>query len=280
MFKSKGFTIGFIILCALNLFLIFGLIYVSSGRADSNMNKIVQTTEAGETQSSPTGVIPDEPTTPEPATEAPVVVRALTTEDPHTMPVVGELIPEQGTLSINESAAVGVVFHKLPAFDSAETEGNLVNYRGSFQVDGKIYVTDTDGKPYLMYHTAEDYYVTSNTTYVNYTPSLRMVAENSEKVTSFASPDGKSELAILQEDGNHLIFSLKRNGQTILDNVVAVYDAYGTARFEYLSAQGAATGDLSFSYEEGRLSLVTAVFSKEISLNGDRFNTLSLAVKN
>lgn len=61
MFKSKGFTIGFIILCAVNLLLLAGLIYVLSGRADKNMDKFVhKTTEAGQGTKAPTGSIPDE----------------------------------------------------------------------------------------------------------------------------------------------------------------------------------------------------------------------------
>ena len=285
MFKSKGFTIGFIILCALNLFLIAGLIYVSSGRADDNMKKITNTTAAeGETRP-PTGSIPDETG----ATEAPEITesetekasgtqRALTADDPHTMPVVLETIPEKGSLSIVESSAVGVVFHKLPAFDSAETEGNVINYRGTFETDGKIYVPDSDGKPYLMYHTADGYYVTGNSNYVTYKPSSRTTPESPEKAAEYISSDRKTSLTIFQEDGNHLVFTLSRNGVPVLENVVAVYDAYGTARFEYLSADGVSTGDLTFSYEEGKLSLLTAVFPKAIETDGTKFTSVSLSV--
>ena len=278
MFKSKGFTIGFCILAALNVFLIVVLIMVSSGRADSAMDKITHTTQATGQETSPTGKIEDI-TTPEVTTEAPVTARALTKDDPHSLPVVGEMFKEDGSFSINESTAVGVVFHKLPVFDSADAEGNIINYRGTFSVDGKIYVTDSDGKPYLMYHTAEGYYVTGNTTYVKYTASDQAVQESPEKVTDYISPDGRTEMTIYQEDGNHLVFTLKRTRETVLENVVAVYDHYGKARFEYLAGQSAATGDLTFTYEEGKLSMVTVMLAKEINLEGDKFSLLSLSVK-
>ena len=41
VFKSKGFTIGFSILAALNVFLIVVLILMATGRADNAMDKIV-----------------------------------------------------------------------------------------------------------------------------------------------------------------------------------------------------------------------------------------------
>ena len=278
MFKSKGFTIGFCILAALNVFLIVVLIMVSSGRADSAMDKITHTTQATGQETSPTGKIEDI-TTPEVTTEAPVTARALRKDDPHSLPVIEELFNEEGSFSIIESAAVGVVFHKLPAFDSADAEGNIINYRGTFPVDGKIYVTDTDGKPYLMYHTTEGYYVTGNTTYVKYTPKDQTISDSPEKVAEYVSPDGRSEMTIYQEDGNQLIFTLKRTGETILENAVAVYDHYGKARFEYLAGQSVATGDLTFTYEEGKLSMVTVMLAKEINLEGDKISMLSLSVK-
>ncbi len=280
MFKSKGFTIGFSILAALNVFLVVVLIIISSGKADDAMKKIVQTTEAKETQqaeTSPTGRIEDE-TYPS-ATEAPIVVRALTQDDPHTMPVLGELIKEQGSFSINESTGFGVVFHKLPVFDSAEAEGNTINYRGTFSVDGKIYVTDTDGAPYLMYHTTDGFFVTGNATYVRYSADVRMTQEDPDKVTVYVSQDGRTEMTVQQEDGNHLIFTLKRNGDTLLENAIGSYDSYGSARFEYLTGGGAAMGSLTFSYEDGKLSLVTVFLNKEINLDGDKFSTLTLTVK-
>ena len=287
MFKSKGFTIGFIILAALNLFLLIGLIYVLSGRADNSMDQFVRkTTEADQGTKAPTGSIPDETgitdTVPDEPTEAPTEEalnqRTLTTDDPHTMPVTMELIMEKGSISIIESSGYGVVFHKKPAFDSAETEGNLINYRGTFETDGKIYVPDDDGKPYIMYHTTDGYFVTGNASYITYKPSGRTIPENPEKVTEYFLQDRKTTLTIFQEDGNHLIFTLYRNGKPLLENVVAAYDAYGTARFEYLSVNGVATGDLTFSYEEGKLSLLTAVFNKEIQADGTKFSSLALSV--
>ena len=278
MFKSKGFTIGFIILAALNVFLIVVLILLSTGRGDSAMDKIIRTTTTAEEPVSPTGII-DDVTSPV-ETEPPFTARVLTVNDPHSLPVVGELIKEQGSFTINESAAVGVVFHKLPVFDSAEAEGNTVNYRGTFQVDGKIFVTDSDGKPYLMYHTAEGYYVTGNSNYVKYKAAAGTVPEAPEKVTDYVSQDGRSQLTVHLEDGSHLLFSLTRNGETLLENAVAVYDQYGSARFEYLTEMGASTGDLTFSYEGGTLSVLTVLFAKEIPVDGDKFSTLTLTVKN
>lgn len=280
MFRSKGFTIGFSILAALNVFLVVVLIIISSGRADDAMNKIVQTTEAKEAkteETSPTGKIEDETIPSE--TEAPVVVRVLTQDDPHTLPVLGELIKEQGSFTINESTGFGVVFHKLPVFDSAEAEGNTINYRGTFQVDGKIYVTDSDGEPYLMYHTEDGYFVTGNASYVKYTAKARMTQEDPDKVADYISQDGRTEMTIHEEDGNHLIFTLLRNGETILQNAVGTYDSYGSARFEYLTADGAAYGNLSFTYEEGKLSLVTVFLNKEINLSGDKISTMTLTLK-
>ena len=278
MFKSKGFTIGFSILAALNVFLIVVLIIVSSGRADNAMDKITHTTAPSNQEQSPTGKIEDE-TEPLTPTEAAVTARALTKNDPHSLPVIEEMIKEEGSFSIIESAAVGVVFHKLPAFDSAEAEGNIVNYRGTFKVDGKIYIPDSDGKPYLMYHTEDGYYVTGNTSYVKYISSDQTIPESPEKVSDYMSQDGRSEMTIYQEDGNHLVFTLKRNGETVLSNVVAVYDHYGKARFEYLAGQSAATGDLTFTYEEGKLSMVTVVLTKEINLDGDKISMLALSIK-
>ena len=278
VFKSKGFTIGFSILAALNVFLVVALILLATGKADNAMDKIVHTTPASEEAQSPTGRIEDL-TTPEVPTEAPNIVRTLTKDDPHSLPVVDELIKEQGSFTINESAAVGVVFHKLPVFDSAEAEGNIVNYRGTFTVDGKIYVTDSEGKPYLMYHTEDGYYVTGNPAYVKYTSADRTVPEDAGKVTDYVSQDGRTEMTIHQEDGDHLIFTLKRHGETVFENAIAVYDHYGQARFEYMSGQGAGTGDLTFSYEEGKVTMVTVMLTREINLEGDKISTLSLSVK-
>lgn len=278
MFKSKGFVIGFSILAALNVFLIVVLILVSTGKADKAMDRITHTTQASGQETSPTGRIEDI-TTPEVPTEASVSVRALRKDDPHSLPVIEEMIKEEGSFTINESAAVGVVFHKLPVFDSAEAEGNIVNYRGTFPVDGKIYVTDSDGKPYLMYHTTEGYYVTGNAAYVKYTAKDQTMPESAEKAADYVSQDGRSEMTINGEDGNHLVFTLKRNGDIILENAVAVYDHYGKARFEYLAGQSVATGDLTFTYEEGKLSMVTVMLTKEINLDGDKVSMLSLSVK-
>jgi len=254
MFRSKGFTIAFVILSIMILGLSGLFIYlVTTPDAATNLEmKFISGIDSSEaeTSSAPTTEAPTtsavkttepEPTTREPDTE----LRGLYDDESHQYPVLGEDIPLRGKLKIIRSgdSGEGLVFHKLPRFDSADSVGNQTIYSGEFNIIAKVYVED-NGRPVLMYKTEDNYYVTGSTTYVEFTPSAEStIPKDSTKVMSYGYDENTGVVVIVyNEDGNHLTFSIFNyvNGSTsdVLMNVIAEYDSDGTGRFEYQNNDG------------------------------------------
>ena len=263
MFRSKGFTIAFCFLSVLILALAAIFCYLIFGRGSNALieeyKEIANRTET-ETETEP--VSDTEPSTtesdtetePEPSTEEtePTVntaedytIRALYSYEPHTYPVAGEDIPERGVLTIIKSgdAGEGLVFHKKPAFDHEKTPGNQTIYSGTFNITDKVYIIDHD-RPYVMYKTEDEYYVTGSTTYVTYeSGSEPIVTPNKKKVTTYGMSENEGiVITVFYEDGNHVVFSVFNyiDGRTepVLENVIAKYQDNGTARFEYHNKDG------------------------------------------
>lgn len=199
----------------------------------------------------------------------------------HVYPLIQEIIEEKGTLTLNPAVenTGGVVFHKKPAFDGMDAEGNVVNFRGAYDITGKIFILDND-KPYLMYVTNDGYYVTSNKSYVNYSALSQSVAQDPDKVTTYGY-DSESGiiLTVYAEDGNHVVFSvLSYDGATatpILDDVVAQYDAFGVAHFEFMNGHPV-DGTLAFQKGEAGVASVTVKFDEAIEVEGRSITELTL----
>ena len=172
-------------------------------------------------------------------------IRALYPYQPHTYPVTGENIPERGVLEIIRSGdeGEGLVFHKKPEFDSENAPGNQIIYSGTFNITDKVYVVDNN-RPYIMYHTEDDYYVTGSTTYVKYEKANEpTITPNKLKVTTYGlNEQEKIVVTVHYEDGNHVVFSVydyvDQKQTPVLANVIAKYQDNGTAKFEYHNKDG------------------------------------------
>lgn len=257
MFRSKGFTIAFTLLSILILALLAILIYLVFGKGSSALiegyNAITQDQTETEPPVTDTEPVPTE-TEPEPTevstTEEPTeptinsaedyTVRPLYVYQDHKYPVIGENIPERGVLTIIRSGdnGEGLVFHKKAAFDHESAPGNQVIYSGTFNITDKVYIIDNN-RPYILYHTEDDYYVTGSTTYVKYEiANPTTVTPRKAKVTSYGLTENEGiEVKVYYEDGNHVVFSIfdyvNNEESPVLENVIAVYQDDGTARFEY-----------------------------------------------
>jgi len=256
MFKSKSFTIAFIILSIMILGLSGFFIYlVTTPEAATNLEMKfisgVDTSEADQPTLT-TAATTEEPTTEETTTvpesttrEADTELRGLYEDEQHLYPVLGEDIPLKGTLTIIKSGdnGQGLVFHKLPRFDDASVEGNQVIYSGTFRIIAKTYVED-NGRPVLMYKTEDNYYVTGSTNYVDFTADEDpLIAKDASKVMSYGYDENSGAVVVVySEDGNHLAFSIFNyvDGGTTpaLTNMVAEYDINGTGHFEYQNHDG------------------------------------------
>lgn len=284
MFRSKGFTIAFCILALMIMTLMFVLGYLLfSGSGSQIIENTANLTTQATTTTEPPTTTTEEPTTtteaPTTTTEEPTTtteevhdytLRALTKDDDHQLPVVGEEIPEKGVLTIVRAGdnEEGLVFHKRPRFDGMNASGNLVNFSGSFDIVSKIYIMD-NGRPFLMYKTHDDYYVTSSEFYVSYVPDKPPVTEKDvTKVVSFGynEPAGVV-ITVHQDDGSHMALSIfdydAANSSTVplLINLIAEYDEDGSAHFEY--------HDVDESVHTGRITFGTpdsAYISKEITV--------------
>ena len=271
MFKSKKFTVAFVLLVLLNAALAGVLIYLLAGNGNplKPVNPSVADTSEAEPKESE-----EEPSETEPVeTEKPLPggIRALMERDPHTFPVVNEDIPFEGVLTIVKSGdnGEGIVFHAKPKFDSATEEGNRIYYTGDFNITAKIYIED-NGIPYLMYKTDDGFYVTSNSEYVSF-------KQNGSALPSGVTGEYRSDsssyfITIFRDDRKHAVFSLYgydgQNTFVILSNVVAVYDDYGNASFEYqIDVSQYATGLLRFE-DTGDRRKLTALFYEPLPLSG------------
>ncbi len=265
MFRSKPFTVAFSILSVLIVALIVLFLYLVFGKGKDLLMPVegqqpidtvqAEVTDAAVTDPGPATVEPDtetfEETTAETTTEAPTEpldtsVRALHSDEPHEYPIVGEDIREDGTVTIIKSGdnGEGIVFHAVPAFDAADTPGNVTNYSGTFVVMGKQYILD-NGSPFLMYKTLDGYYVTSSEAYIHFDAIKRTISANNAKIADYGKNEGEEiVIRIHHEDGSHLAFSVYNyspaSGELLpaLENVVAVYTDNGVANFEYHYSDG------------------------------------------
>lgn len=270
MFKSKGFTITFSILAVILIALIVFFCYLVFGKgAEKILTEGHLVATIPETESA----VPDVTTTSETETEeettesteptkAPTdkVTRPMKTDDARSYPVVNEVIPETGVITIIKSgdAGEGIVFHAKPQFDDANAEGNISNYDGSYNIAGKIYILN-NGKPFLLYKTEDGYYCTSSPVYMSYAASSTTAKPDPAKVGVYGENDDQSLLVeVFSDDGNHVVFSIynydKAEGakMAVLENIVAEYSAGGIANFEYHYEDGYDhTGTIAFENTDG-----------------------------
>lgn len=272
MFKSKAFVIAFVFLVLLNLGLgVFLIVLLPRGNSPVDFfptNTSEQTTLSEQTD-----------LTEEIAEDS--SLRVLKEDEAHRYPVLSEEIEEKGVLSVNESTAIGVTFHASPVFDDANTKGNIVNYRGSYDIVAKVFVND-NGKPYLMYKTDDGYYVTSNKTYVTYKTQTLKIPEDKRKVAVYGKADGhKILLTVHQEDGIHLAFSLNShdgaNSERLLSNVIAAYDDAGTAHFEYAANGRVIEGSVRFELNDTGSYEATIDFGESIVVLGETLREVTLS---
>ena len=263
MFRSKGFTAAFISLSVVIAALLFVFIYLVSGvgrgRLEKEMEKIAEsqyeeavgtssTPETSGSSESAETTTTEAPTTTEPSTEAiDTEIRALKPGEPHNYPLINELIDELGVLSITKpgDSGEGLVFHALPQFDDPYSEGNVIRTAGSFDTLGKIFILDND-RPFLMYYTSDELFVTSSPAYVSYKNRVgNTIAKEAEKVGSYGYDENTGIVAVVYaEDGDHVAFSLFDYDASsdqltpVLPNIIGAYSADGTAYFEYHGSDG------------------------------------------
>ncbi len=264
MFKSKGFTIAFSILSLIAAALLVVFFYLLFGKgADALIQGVL------------ISPIETEETTEEDLTEdVKYTIRALTPEEPHVYPVVGEAIPEAGLLTIIKAGKdnEGITFHKLPKFDASDAPGNIVHKSGSFEVVSKIFV-DEEGGAYPMYRIADGYYITSNPNFVSYKADETVLPPDlSKKATYGHSGTSGILVRILTEDGNHVAFSISTfSGDVrtpVLDNVIAKYDAFGAAHFEFWNQSEAVEGSLLFIKKADSKYSITVKFDSPVLIGG------------
>ena len=275
MFKSKGFTAAFIIMSLIAAALAVFLCTLVFGQGKEKL--LTQFAESN----SPTEAEEFPETTSEEAVVS-TEVRGLHRTEDHVYPVMDDEIKESGKLTIvTGGAANGVVFHKRPLFDDASTEGNVVHASGTFDVVSKLYIYDEE-TAYLMYHVADGYYVTSNPKYVSYKPDSVKVLPDAKKKRVYGYDDESGVIVrIFQEDGNHLAFSayhLKgKVTEPVLENIIASYDAFGTAHFEYKCGDDAAEGAIVFAINEDNGDyMINLRFDVPVTFGGNEVTEIRL----
>ncbi len=305
MFRSKLFTVAFSILSVLivGLIVIFCYLVFGNGKAkleqaytgttspententdfDPNLWSDTDTTAYEEAAFSDTEAQTSEVTT-EPTTETteetteeietePIdtTVRALKSDEPHSLPIVGQDIAEMGWLTIMKSGdnGEGIVFHGSPQFDAADSPGNVTNYSGTFDITDKIYILN-NGTPFLMYKTLDGYYVTSSEVYVHFDPAEgeRTIGKDDTKRGDYGLSEGEEIVVrVYHEDGSHIAFSMfnysPASGELmpVLENVIAEYTSNGVANFEYHNSDGLPhRGTIAFETVQG------AEYSKRVDV--------------
>ena len=290
LFKSKGFTTGFILLSILILFLTAVLVYLLSGRGPNGKPQI--STYDGsqdltsEIRTDPVEEIPSDSASPEPASLSTETVtgsesesqstsgsetqsvsgseaqsssdsgsqgasvsepqtqhafRGLEPDEKHIFPVMNEVIPERGKLTVHRSE--GLIFHTKPQFDRLEENNNILVNDGEFEVVGKIFVRTNSGTPAMMYKTKDGYYTTSDPELVSYQAEHTTFVPNRYFVGTYGSSAGKGIVVqVFSEDGNHVAFSIYNdNGGTLtpaVENIVAEYEDSGWGNFEFMYTDG------------------------------------------
>ena len=267
MFRSKGFTITFIILSVMITALLGVFIYLVSGAGKGSLEKELEeiaeaqyqealesTGDASSESTTPTETEKETTTAETTTTKAAETTEAIDTEiralkpgEPHTYPLIHEIIDEAGVLTIVRPGDVGegLVFHVQPQFDDPHSEGNVVYTNGSFDTSGKVFILEQD-KPFLMYYTVDGYFVTSSPVYVSYKSRVgTTIAKEEAKVGSYGyNEDAGIVCVVYCEDGDHVAFSLfdydKNQDKLtpVLEYIIGAYTADGTARFEYHGSDG------------------------------------------
>ena len=159
LFKSKGFTAGFIVLALLILLLGAVLVYLLSGRGANlpdiiTMNPDERTAVDTVSDTEPVTSESAEETTPSEATEPEDIAedkqfRALTADENHQYPVLNEMVQENGTLK-----TIGSKYDYADFFTSISSiygDNIVINsgsaYFNSEQSIAKFVLTDQDGAP-------------------------------------------------------------------------------------------------------------------------------------
>lgn len=302
MFKSKGFTAAFIILSLLIIALGGVFIYLLVG---GEGEQIIENVIVGPSDEAPT-LPPSEPqdTTPEeaesgeaeetaaeddsleaqPSEEAAVSdipadtpgdyqLRARLMSEPHNLPLIDELITEDGYITIvkDGDAGEGITFRQDPAVGTATKMGDVVNHSGSFDISQKLYIL-YNGQPFLLYKTADNYYVTSSRTYVSFTARTpHIVSEDPDRIGTYGEAEGSGLcLKVHQDDGQTMAFSLyNADGSDFLVNVIGTYNSEGRAKFEFHNSDGNfADGTLSFSEPDNGKRTAVISFSAPVAADG------------
>lgn len=274
MFKSKGFTTAFILMSLVAALLLVFFLSLVFGKGKENLVNRMASGGSGNNPAAFAQSSEEE----EHSTE----FRALFASEEHVYPVLSEEIKESGNLTVIEGAtANGVVFHKLPQFDGSDAEGNVVHTSGTYRVISKIYIPDGE-IAYLMYRVEDGYYVTSNANYVSYEPdNVKVLPDSKKKKVYGSSGEAGVILRILQEDGNHLAFSVflldGEELEPVLENLIASYDAFGTAHFEYKCGNDASEGTLVFGIDGGSGAYkVTVNFDGPVTIGTETVKILEL----
>ena len=269
MFRSKGFIIAFSSMSAVALMLaiVLGILLFGKGKDPLTTSILLNAATESEKPS-------EEAETGEPE-ETHFTIRALLSGEEHVYPVMDELIEEPGLLTIIKPGEndEGITFHAKPAFDEPNAEGNAVLMSGSFEVVGKIFV-NSKSVAYPMYKTKEGYYVTSNHKYVGYRPDEAITKFDDAKKGIYGY-EGTSGilLKIHADDGNHMSFSIytfSGNTETpVLDNVIAKYNSFGLACFEFWNQSETAEGTILLRKdEENGLYTALVKFDSPIMIGG------------
>ena len=276
MFKSKGFTIAFAILSVIIIAL--GVVFctlVFGKRGEGLIINIADRSAAAESSKDI-----EAQSRSEEEENRHYSVRALHENEPHVYPIVGEIIPETGLLTIVKAGSndEGITFHAKPQFDSADAEGNVIHKTGSFEVTGKVFVLDNGGDAYPMY-VADGYFVTSNKNYVSYRADATVLTPDEEK-TGVYGYDGSSGIIvrIFAEDGNHVAFSIgtftggadsSKNITPVLENLIAKYDSFGVANFEFWNQSETVNGSLVVRHAESGETTLTVRFESPVLIGGE-----------
>jgi len=305
MFKSKSFTAAFIILSIMIVGLLGVFLYLVFGSGKNNAAiKESQSTVGSRSETySIDYTITEEPTPEMTTTTAPTttveettttealqegegikdgLLRALAIEETHEYPVLNEVIPCSGSLTIKSDT--GLVFHKKAKLDGKNATGNKIEYSGTFEINGKIYILDSVGMAYLMYQTSNGYYVSADPTLVQYAEDNSVIAADELRVDTFGlNESGKVALKVIQEDGNHVAFSvcIVKNGELepVLENVIASYTSSGVAYFDYHHTDNNLyQGTIAFEKvsDQTYTRLVDIHFDKAITLNKTEYENIVL----
>lgn len=325
MFKSKGFTIAFILLSLVIIGLAGVFIYFISGDDGKKVVESISQTAAAATEDEAPPVLYEdiaeeasevaEEAAPEADAEAEAgqpaetealsesetagdvlqaaaaapeatpgdySLRAIRPEEPHIMPLIDELITDTGVLTVDRDgdAGEGILFRKNLEVGTEMKLGDVVNHGGAYDISYKVY-TLYNGDPFLLYKTADEFFVTGSPGYVTFTASApHTVPYDTGRLGLYGEAEGLGALLkIYQDDGQTLAFSIvKPNGDKMLANIIATYNANGVAEFEFHNTDGNfATGTIGFTEDaNGRRKAVISFSSPVCFYEGNPISGFDL----